>query len=186
MYNVIPNEYKYIKINLGSDWGYLDGGSGVYLNKNYIITTNINTYIRWRYVNYHLINENTQKCISISSDGNSLILEDYIQDSKNQIFESKNNIADGPHTPNQILDKDFPGGMSDMLYAYAQVFFDVKKCFKKASVRNIQADSYLDAFPKVETNYLKWKCINAIYHSGRWRTIYCPFISRCLDGCPSR
>ena len=87
MYNVIPNEYKYIKINLESDWGYLDGGSGVYLNKNYIITTNINTYIRWRYVNYHLINENTQKCISISSDGNSLILEDYIQDSKNQIFE---------------------------------------------------------------------------------------------------
>jgi len=76
--------------------------------------------------------------------------------SKNQIFESKNNIADGPHTPNQVLDKDFPGGMSDMLYAYAQVFLDVKKCFKKASVITIQADSYLDAFPKVETNYLKW------------------------------
>lgn len=77
-------------------------------------------------------------------------------DSKNQIFESNNNIADGPHTPSQILNKDFPGGMTDMLYAYAQVFFDVKKCFKEASVRNIQEDSYLDAFLKVETKYLKW------------------------------
>jgi hypothetical protein len=79
-----------------------------------------------------------------------------IIDSKNQIYESINNLADSVETPNQMLNSHFPGGMSDMLYAYAQVLLDVKKCFRKLSVVNIQSDSYLDAFPKAETSYLSW------------------------------
>ena len=91
MFNVIPNEYKYIQIKIGNDFGYLDAGASngtvIYLNKNFNTSSYTNKFIRWRYVNYHIINEETQKCISVSSDGNNVILEDYNNNSSTQIFE---------------------------------------------------------------------------------------------------
>ena len=77
-------------------------------------------------------------------------------DSENRTFESSNNLADDSKTPNVNLNAQFPAGMSDLLHAYAQVFLDAKRCFKNQRILNIQSDSYLDAFPKVETKYFKW------------------------------
>ena len=77
-------------------------------------------------------------------------------DSENRMFESMNNLADDSKTPNVDLSTQFPAGMSDLMHAYAQVFLDARRCFKNKRILNIQPDSYLDAFSKIETKYYKW------------------------------
>lgn len=79
-----------------------------------------------------------------------------VVDSKNNVFESKNNLADSQSTPMVQLNSYFTNGMADVLYAYSQVFNDLRLCFSKGPIVNIQSESFIDCFGKSETRYLNW------------------------------
>lgn len=77
-------------------------------------------------------------------------------DRNNKVYELALHASDTIESNDLYLNDYFQNGVSELLYAHSIAFLDVKRCFSKSKVFNIQSDSLLDVFPKVETDYLPW------------------------------